>query len=134
MTQGGEHLRQALGLVNRKRARVRVEKAFQIGSQHGEVGWTFEIEVGPFREGVARKCALAALPRTHKKNGGKRSEEGVKTIGTQSIDIFHALQFSIKGSKLQGMVSTTESREACFSFHPHKQKTTALAVEECAIV
>jgi len=47
---------------------------------------------------------LHALPRTQKKNGGKRSEEGVKTIVTQSIDIFHTLQFCRKGSKLQGMV------------------------------
>jgi hypothetical protein len=112
-----EYLRQALGLVDRNRAGVRVEKAFQIGRQHGEVGWTFEIEVGPFGEGVARKRALAALPRTHKENGWKRSEEGVKTIGIQSLDIFHTLQFSIKGSKLQGIVSTTGSWEAGFSFH-----------------
>jgi hypothetical protein len=28
----------------------------------------------------------------------------VKTIGTQSIDIFHALQFSIEGSKMQGII------------------------------
>jgi hypothetical protein len=111
MTQGGEHLRQALGLVDRKRAGVRVEKAFQIGCQHGEVGRTLEIEVSPFREGVASKRALAALPRPHKKDGGKRSEEGVKTIGMQSLDIFHTLQFSIKGSKLQGINSTAGSRE-----------------------
>jgi len=103
MTQGGEYLRQALSLIDRNRSKVRVEKAFQIGSQYGEIGWTFEIEVGPFREGVARKRALAALPRSHKKDGGKGFEEGVKTIGRQSIDIFHALQFSIAGSKKQGI-------------------------------
>ena len=99
ITQGGEHLRQALGLVDGERAGVRVEKTFQIGRQHGEVGGSFEIEVGPFREGVVRKRALAALPRTHKEDGGKRSQEGVKTIGTQSLDVFHALYFSIPGSK-----------------------------------
>jgi hypothetical protein len=104
MTQGGEYLRQALSLIDRNRSRVRVEKTFQIGSQYGEIGWTFEIEVGPFRKGVARKRALAALPRSHKKDGGKRFEERVKTIGTQSIDIFHALQFSIEGSKMQGII------------------------------
>jgi hypothetical protein len=75
-------------------------KGTLIGLQDGEVGWAFEIEVGPFREGVACKRALAALPRTHKEDGGKRSEEGVKTIGTQSIDIFHALHFSLKSSKM----------------------------------
>jgi hypothetical protein len=96
---------------------VRVEKTFQIGSQHGEVRWTFEIEVGPFWEGMVRKRALAALPRPHKEDGGKRSEEGVKTIGAQSLNIFHTLQFSIKGSKLQGIVLTTGSREEGFFFH-----------------
>jgi hypothetical protein len=95
---------------------VRVEKAFQIGRQHGEVGWTFEIEVGPFREGVERKRALAALPWTHKEDGWKRSQEGVKTIGTQSLDVFHVLHISIIGSILQGIVSTTGSPEGWFSF------------------
>jgi hypothetical protein len=104
MTQGGEYLRQALSLIDRNRSRVRVEKAFQIGSEYSEIGRTFEIEVGPFREGVARKRTLAALPRSHKKDGGKGFEKGVKTISTQSIDIFHTLQFSIEGSKMQGIV------------------------------
>jgi hypothetical protein len=91
MTQGGEYLRQALSLIDRNRSTVRVEKAFQIGSQYGEIGWTFEVEVGPFREHMARKRALAALPRPNKEDGGKRSQEGVKTIGARSLDIFHTL-------------------------------------------
>jgi hypothetical protein len=111
MTQSGEYLRQALGLVDRNQPGVHVEKAFQISCQHGEVGWTFEVEVGPFRKGVACKSALAALTRPHKEDGGKSSEEKVKTISTQSIDIFHTLQFSIKGSILQGIASTTVIRE-----------------------
>jgi hypothetical protein len=82
MTQGGEHLRQTLGLVDRNRAGVRVEKAFQVGRQQGEVRRTFEIDVGPFREDMARKRALAALPGSHQEDGGKRSQEGAKAIGT----------------------------------------------------
>ena len=51
-------------------------------------------------------AALAALPRSdQKEDGRKRFEQGVKTIGGQSIDIFHTLQFSIKGSKMQGIIS-----------------------------
>jgi hypothetical protein len=82
---------------------VRVKKAFQIGSQHGEVGGAFEIEVSPVRECVARKSALAALPWPHEEHGGKRPEEEVKTVGIQSGDVSHTLQFSIEGSKMQGI-------------------------------
>jgi len=67
--------------------------------------------VGPFREGVACKSALAALPWPHKEDSGKRSEEELKTIGTQSIDIFHTFQFSIKGSKIQDIVLKAGNRE-----------------------
>jgi hypothetical protein len=60
--------------------------------------------------------ALLGLDFFKRVNSWKRSEEGLKTIGTQSIDIFHALQFGIKSSKLQGIVSTTGSREEGFFF------------------
>ena len=105
MAQGRKYLRKSLSFVDGNRAGVHVEKSFQIVSQHGEVGWTFEIEAGPFWEGVARKRALAALARPHKENGRKRPEEKVKTIGAQSVDIFHTLQFGIKGSKMQDIKS-----------------------------
>ena len=49
-----------------------------------------EFKVGPFREGMARQSALAALPRPHKEDDGKKFEGELKTIGTQSIDIFHS--------------------------------------------
>jgi hypothetical protein len=106
-----------LGLVDCNRARVRIEKPFQIGSEHGKIGWTFQIEVGPFRKGMACKSALATLAWPHKEDSGKRSEEGLKTIGTQSIDISHNLQLSIKSSNLQGILSMTASREEGFFFH-----------------
>jgi len=110
VAKDGEYLRKALGLIDDHRARVRVKKAFQIGSQHGEVGGAFEIEVSPVRECVARKRALAALPWPHEEHGGKRPEEEVKTVGIQSGDVSHTLHFSIQGSKLQGIGLTMSDR------------------------
>ena len=104
MTQDGEHLRQTLGLVDRNQAGGRIRKSLPGQRSAGRARRTFEIEVRPFRQGVAGKRALAALPRPHQEDGGKRPEEGVKTIGMQSLDIFHTLQFSTNGSKLQGIV------------------------------
>jgi hypothetical protein len=103
MAKDREYLRKALGFIDYNRARVRVEKAFQVGSQHGQVGRAFEIEVSPVRECVARKSALAALPRPSEEHGRERPEEGVKTVGIQSGDIPHTLHFSIQGSKMQGI-------------------------------
>jgi hypothetical protein len=87
-----------LGFVDRDGTGMRAKKTFQIGCEHGEIGWPFEIEVRPFREGVAGKRALAALSRPRKENGRKRPEKREKTTGRQSRDIFHTLQFSTRSS------------------------------------
>jgi hypothetical protein len=91
MPQGTEHFRQALGFIDGKPARVRIQESFQVRSKHSEVGRPFEIEVSPIRENVPRKGTLSALPGPNKKDGGERPEEEMKTIGTKSVDKFHAL-------------------------------------------
>jgi hypothetical protein len=50
--------------------------------------------VSPIRENVLRKGTLSALPGPDKKDGGERPEKEVKTLCTQSVDVFHALQIS----------------------------------------
>jgi len=59
----------------------------------------------------AESEVLHALPQYGKEDGGKRSQEGVKTIGTQSLDVFHTLYIGIIGSKLHGIDLTTGNPE-----------------------
>ncbi len=104
MVRKSEGLWEALGLVDHNRTGVRVEEAFKIGSQQGEVGRPFKIKAGPVWERVACKSAFSALPRSHKEHGGKRPEKGVKTLSMLSGNVSHTLDFCIEGSKLQGIV------------------------------
>ncbi len=76
MVRKSEGLWEALGLVDHNRTGVRVEEAFKIGSQLGEVGRPFKIKAGPVWERVACKSAFSALPRSHKEHGGKRPKKG----------------------------------------------------------
>ena len=60
---------------------MRVEESFEIGSEHGQIGRAFEVEVSPIRQGMACEGALAALARADEQYGRERAKEKAETIG-----------------------------------------------------
>jgi hypothetical protein len=91
MAQDGEHLGQALGLVDQHRAGVGIEKAFEIRRQKAKVGRAFEVEVSPVRKGVAPERALSTLPRPQHEHRRKRPEERAKALSLLPWHISHTL-------------------------------------------
>jgi len=64
---------------------VGVEKAFQVGSQHGEIGRMFEIEVAASKEDVTHKRDLTALPRPAGKDLGKEQRRSAHNLSIYFI-------------------------------------------------
>jgi hypothetical protein len=71
MAQNRKNFRQALGFVDHHRPGVRFEKAFDIGSQQGEIGRPLEVQIHPAGEGVTRQRTFPALTGTREQDGGK---------------------------------------------------------------
>jgi hypothetical protein len=70
---------------------VGVKETFKIGVQDGKIGRTFQVEVSPVRQQMARKCALPALARPDEEHGWKGPQEGAKIFGLLAIEISHTL-------------------------------------------